>query len=280
MFEDLDGRRWHSVRDAFWEGRLNFPSERTAPEQLEFLLRFLTAISTRPWDARGLRHEMMGGDLFLWRFYRSWLLSVGLTLPGQYMSPLEGPLSDEGHSAMLMLQATREPEWIDVPMQEVIDAVRGAMPGSDPAGEAARDRFERAVAGRRNVFARETMGGRHVVSLTGFETTGRMPLRRVIWSASFGDEVTRDTLFAWLAERVDCWDGWAAMAYGKGAGAHASHPHATAGGRRAGQVNGAVRPHREAVLSRAPSSMPMGPFLIGPEVLRFRPARRPSAPLV
>lgn len=223
MLEDQDGCRWHSVRDAFWRGRMNFPLEHLVTEQLELLLRVLTAIERRWLSGNESKHDIFGGDMLFWRFYCCWLASIGLTETDRGLNALAGPLSDEGHSAMLMLQATREPAWIDLPMEEVVDAVRRSMLHSDLGRDASFDQFQRAVAFRRNVFAREAVGNRHLITLTGFENTGRMPIRRVMWSASFGDETTRDTLYAWLAERVDRWDEWSGLAYGAGASTLTHH---------------------------------------------------------
>jgi hypothetical protein len=219
VLEDMDGVRWHSVRDAFWRGRMNFPTQHLVPEQLELLLRVLSSIERRWVNGSENRHDLFGGDMLFWRFYCCWLASVGLTDLGRSLNALEGTLSDEGHSVMLMLQATRDPAWVDVPMDQVVDTVRSAMLDDDLDREASFGRFEHAVACRLNVFARETVGGRHLVTLTGFQGTGRMPVRRVTWSASFGDKLARDTLFAWLAERVDRWDDWAECAYRDGASA-------------------------------------------------------------
>lgn len=223
LLEDQDGNRWRSVRDAFWRGRMNFPFHDVVPEQIELLLRVLSAINQRWLNSSENRHDLFGGDMLFWRFYLCWLASTGLTDVGNGVGALSGPLSDEGHSAMLMLQATRDPAWITLPMKEVVAAVKGAMLEPDRHHEAAFKQFESEVAFRRNVFAREEMGNQYLVTLTGFETTGRMPLRRVTWSAAFSDATSRDTLFIWLAERVDRWDDYAKIAYGDGASALTHH---------------------------------------------------------
>mgnify|MGYP005991763903 CR=1 FL=1 len=220
--EDMDGSRWHSVRDAFWQGRMHFPREHVVPEQMELLLRVLSAVDQRWSNGSENRHDLFGGDMMFWRFYLCWLASVGLTEPERGMSALEGPLSDEGHSVMLMLQATRDPAWVDLPMDQVVEAVRRTML-DDRHDQGAFERFERAVAFRPNVFARETVGGRHLVTLTGFQGSARMPVRRVLWSVAVDDERVRDAFFAWVADRVDRWDDYGEMAYNKGAAALTSH---------------------------------------------------------
>lgn len=219
VLEDVDGRRWTSVREAFWSGRMNFPLAHLVPEQLELLLRVLSSIERRWVNGSENRHDLFGGDMLFWRFYCCWLASVGLTDLGRSLNALEAGLSDEGNSVMLMLRATRDPAWADLPMTKVIDAVRTAMLDGGPICASSFEHFERAVAYRNNVFAREMMGDRHLVTLTGFQDQGRMPVRRVIWSASFGDERKRDMFFIWLAERVDRWDDWAECAYYNGTSA-------------------------------------------------------------
>lgn len=218
VIEDADDRHWHSVREAFWMGRMNFPSPAWAPEQLEFLVRVLGTME-REWDGTAeSRHDLFGGDLLFWRFYYSWLNSVGLTVMADTPWATEAKLSAEGRAVLRMLQATRVPEWVDVPMREVIASVRRAfLEDVTTEREAALRQFEASVCNRRNVFARETVYQHYLVTLTGFETTGRMPIRRVMWSASFSDEVCRDRLYVWLSQRVDRWDDWAALAYETGA---------------------------------------------------------------
>jgi hypothetical protein len=101
--------------------------------------------------------------------------------------------------------------------------VRGAArTAADDDREQVLRSFERGVVRLHFLFAREKLAGRPVVTLTGFGD-GRMPLRRVIWSQSFEDADVRDDFFAWLAERVDRWEDWGAMAYRREAQALTAH---------------------------------------------------------
>lgn len=91
--------------------------------------------------------------------------------------------------------------------------------------EQALQNFERAIGLRRHVFARETVGQSHAITLTSM-TSGspaRMPVRRVTWSLAFDDQSVRDDLFAWIAARVDHWDHWGRMAYRRGGNAFTQH---------------------------------------------------------
>lgn len=222
--EDAQGRTWRSVREAFWEGQLQFPATHVIPEQLELLLRVLAAINRGWFGGDEDKHDLFGGDMLFWRYYQCWLCSVGLLDAGSPANPLSAGLSDEGRSVLLMLQATREPEWIPLPIAAVIDAVRNAdRTVADDDREQALRTFERGVTRLRHLFARESVHRSHLVTLTGLDTVARMPLRKVVWSQSFPDACVRDDFFAWLAERVDRWEDWGGVAYSKGADALTAH---------------------------------------------------------
>lgn len=228
--EDDDGRTWRTVREAFWQGELGFSSVHFADEQHELMLRVLSAIDSRWLGLAEGRHELFDGDMLFWRFYQCWLSSIGLVgskEPAVWSStPLDAGLTPDGRSVLMMLRATREPEWEALPMKDVVDAVVAAGRGVDlDAREAALRTFEDDVGFRRHLFAREGVGTSHLVTLTGLATGpgARMPTRRVTWSISFKDRKTRDDLFAWFAARVDHWDEWGVLAYRKGADAFTRH---------------------------------------------------------
>jgi hypothetical protein len=217
--EDEGGRRWPSVRHAFWQTELDFCEVSFMPEQLELMLRVLVSVDMLGRGDAEIRYELFGGDMTFRAFYMCWLQSVGLlTRPGG--------LSPEGRSALLMLMATRDPEWEDLPFPDVIAAVVEASRGpSDRDREEALQGFERCVGLRRHVFAREMVGKSHAITLTGManERPARMPTRRVTWSLVFDDVVVRDGLFTWIAARVDHWDHWGHIAYNRGADAFTQH---------------------------------------------------------
>lgn len=222
--EDTEGRRWSGVRDAFWQGRLGFPATHLIPEQLELLTRVLGAIDQRWVGAQEHKHDLFAGDMMFWRFYQCWMSSIDLVASGPEVDPLSASLTDEGRSVLAMLRATREPAFVDLPIAAVLDAVRAAgRDTADDEREAALRAFERGVSRQHWVFARETLAGHYVVTLTGVETAARMPMRKVVWSQAFPDERVRDDFFAWAAVRVGRWEDWGAIAHGKGADALTSH---------------------------------------------------------
>lgn len=227
VLEDEDGRTWRSVRDAFWQGELGFPNAHFVPEQHELMLRVMSSLSSRWSDESESMQDLFGGDMLFWRFYRCWLTSIGMTsTSGAPSSPLDAGLSPEGRSVLMMLRATRDPAWEQLPMTEVIDAVAASMRRPDDDGrEQSLQGFERSIGLRRHVFAREDLGRSHLVTLTGFASGPgtRMPTRRVTWSQAFTDASARDDLFAWLAARVERWDDWGEMALERGAGAFGQH---------------------------------------------------------
>lgn len=183
----------------------------------------MTAIVT---DWRGVeehQHDVFNGDMMFWRFHQSWLASIGMVemTPGD--SALHAPLSALGRSVLLMLQATREPEFERLPMTAVMAAATADCTLDGEAREHTLKAFEREVGFRRHVFARESIGTSHLVTLTGITAGARMPTRNVAWSQSFPNAHSRDDLFAWLAERVHRWDDWGKLAHHQGATALTSH---------------------------------------------------------
>jgi hypothetical protein len=224
VLQDAEGREWRSVRDAFWQGKLNFPATNGADEYQELLLRALTAIDNRGLNGAENTYDLFDGDMHSWHFYTNWLSSVDLIERINGTSPVEAALSDLDRSVMFMLQATREPDWVDLPMASVIDAIRlQEWGGADDGREEVLRLFEREVARRPYVFARERVHRLHLITLTGIGVGARMPVRRVMWSRSFADERARDDFFAWLAQRVDRWDAWGGLAYSKGSTALTEH---------------------------------------------------------
>lgn len=220
-FEDEDGRKWGSVRDAFWRGELGFPDTHAVREQLEFLLRVLLSIDMAERHNSERRFDLFRGNLILWTFYMCWLGTVGLLQRGS-----TDDLSPEGQSVLMMLLATRDPEWEDLPIADVMAAVVAAScDPSDREREQALQDFEREVGFRRHVFARETVGQSQAIILTSMASGSptRMPTRRVAWSLAFDDVAVRDDLFAWIAARVDHWDHWGRMAYRQGSDAFTQH---------------------------------------------------------
>jgi hypothetical protein len=221
-YEDAAGRNWASVRDAFWVGELGFPSVHFAPEQHELMLRVMTAIKSM-WCGEERQHDIFGGDMMFWRFYQCWLASIGMIGKSNERNFFDGGLTSLGRSVLMMLQATREPEFERLPMSAVVAAVSASKGLDAEARERALITFEQQVGFRRHLFARENLGRRYLVTLTGLKVGARMPTRNIAWSQSFANAKSRDDLFVWLAERVHRWDDWGEIAYRKGASALTSH---------------------------------------------------------
>lgn len=217
VVEDGKGGAWDSVRAAFWTGQLGFPASAKFQEQIELLLRVLTALHLRPDEHTESLYDLFTGDHMFWRFYICWLASVGLVAPHDDRLGLTPELSPEGRSVLLMLQATRDSLWCEVPMSEVTAAVLTAKGERLGALEATLKAFEVEVAGRPHVFARERLHKQPVITLTASCRGARMPLRRVVWSMSFPHAGERDAFFLWLSRRLDRWDAWGELAYHDGA---------------------------------------------------------------
>lgn len=217
VIEDSADRTWSTVREAFWVGELGFPSNRFGREQQELMTRVLTAIDARWVGCDERRYDMFDGDMLSWHFFLCWLASIGMLDISDKSDARDAPLSTKGRSVMRMLQATREPDWQDLPMAEVVEALASVDDGApDEAREHALQEFERSIGERRHVFARERVGRHPVVTLTSFALEARMPTLRVVWSLSFVNERGRDDFFAWIAQRVDRWDDWGILAHDRG----------------------------------------------------------------
>ena len=127
-------------------------------------------------------------------------------------------------SVLAMLLATRDPKVAEVPFSRVLEAVRNAeRAAADDEREQALRLFERGVSEMECLFAREGLNEHSLITLTRFDTTARMPLRRVVWSKTFPDVQLRDDFFAWLAERFDRWPDWGKLAFGRGADSLTHH---------------------------------------------------------
>lgn len=204
------------------QSELGFGDMSTVPAQLEFLLRILLSVDMGGRGETESQYELFRSEPLFWTFYMGWLGAVGLLARTGRLGVFEERLSPEGRSALMMLMATREPEWEDLPIVGVIaPVVASSRVPSDLVREQALQDFERSVGIRRHLFAREMVGRIHTITLTSMATgrPARMPMQRVTWSLAFDDMIVRDDLFAWIAARVDHWDRWGSLAYSQGADA-------------------------------------------------------------
>ena len=72
---DEHGRRWETVREAFWIGRLGMPPSLTMEEHLERLITYLAVTDHRVVHVRKSIHDLFAGEQDFERFYRTRVLS-------------------------------------------------------------------------------------------------------------------------------------------------------------------------------------------------------------
>lgn len=209
---DEDGRRWRSVREAFWVGRCGMPLVAGEPpaEILETIHAVLAAKSRRDPSVPEMRHDVIGHqalDLLL----MSWMIGQGLLAPEAGEHPWNGQITAEGHAVLLMLDATRPvPVRRMRPSRPSIDLLvalgRGSMPG-----EERRTEVEAAAAGWEAGFLRRDLGSRPTIVLFR-RGDGAMPVLQTVWSMTFDDVQQRDGFYDWLCHRLDRWPAWAEIA--------------------------------------------------------------------
>jgi hypothetical protein len=211
---DEDGRRWKSVREAFWIGRLGMPNSLTIEEGLERLMAHLAAISRRVVHVAENAHDLFAGEQDFERFYRTWVYSQGLTGGDP---PFGTGISAEGHAALVMLASTRPSQVRGIPVGS--ESIRTLAPSkaSDAETAAWLDRVEALAAKLPFRFERRELWRKPAIALIGDGLGTVMPLRRTLWMQSFSDNLSRDRFHVWLAHRLDRWEGWGKMAYQRGA---------------------------------------------------------------
>ncbi len=232
---DEHGATWPSIRLAFWRGRLGMRQgiahESDAPafrgpepwleEQFETLIAVLW-VAARGFHtgSRELSTDIFRNSIVFEHHYRNWLVGAGLLVVGPSISS-NGVLTDEGWAVLLMLKATRPNELIDVEVGYGAIELAGGKDMVEIAHPAV-DTRELAF-----VFEREDIANQACIVLIDRQSTrGRMPMRRTLWSASFGAKQERDRMFAWLCARSDRWDEWGNTAR-RGADALSQHLLAT-----------------------------------------------------
>lgn len=211
---DEQGRRWDTVRDAFWVGRLGMPHSLMIEESLERLMAYLAASSRRVVHVDESAHDLFGGEQDFERFYRIWVYAQGLTGGDP---PFGSGISAEGHAALVMLASTRPSQIRGLPVGSDAIATLAPSKASDTETEAWLDRVETAAAKLPFRFERRELWRKPTVALVG-DTLGEIvPLRRTLWMQSFTDNAARDRFHVWLAHRLDRWEAWGKMAFERGA---------------------------------------------------------------
>lgn len=222
-YVDEAGRKWPSVRAAFWQGRLGMAphNERNREEQLEMLLATLAASDRQRRHPVENTLDLHDGSVRLYRLYRYWLQSIGLIGDGLNGDPFDGRTTPEGLAVVKMLLATRTPELHGAPIgAEAIRMMAGAPEAGDVTDLQRLAAFEVTAAARlANAFVRRNIGRVPVIALDHRDGAGLMPIVRTIWSVDLADGTSRDALYAWLVARVDRWDHWGSIAFRSGGAA-------------------------------------------------------------
>lgn len=211
---DEHGRRWETVREAFWIGRLGMARSIMTEEHLERLMTYLATTSRRVVHGSESVHDLFAGEQDFERFYRAWVYSQGLAGGDP---PFGSGISVEGHAVLVMLAATRPSQVRSVPVGGEAIATLAPSKASDVETAAWLDRIE-AMSGKLPFrFERRELWRKPAVALVGDGLGGVVPLRRTLWMQSFSDNPSRDRFHVWLAHRLDRWEAWGNMAYRRGA---------------------------------------------------------------
>ena len=218
---DEHGRRWPSLREYIWCGRLGMArgSNWEFTAMTEFLLAVLAAIDRRMVYIEERVDDLFAGAWDIARNYGAWLeghkLAEGLT----------GDLTPEGRAILVALASTRSAEAAPIPIGLPTVAPWRGLDGGDTQEERKRAfkvnaAFAENLPGR---FIREQIGREWGIKLIGAPEGPNIPLGRVLWTMTFPDQYARDRLFAWLVHRIDRWEAWTALASKHGAQAFTEH---------------------------------------------------------
>jgi hypothetical protein len=207
---DGQGRRWNTVREAFWVDRLGMTASPFAEEQLERLTAYLAAVSRRVVHVEESAHDLFAGEQDFERFYRIWVDARGLTAGA---GPFGSGISTEGHAALVMLVMTRPSQIRSIPVGSEAIAKLAPSKASIPEAAAWLDRVEAFAARLPFRFERRQLWRKPAVALVGDVLGDVMPLRRTLWMQTFLDHQTRDRFHTWLAYRLDRWEAWGSIAH-------------------------------------------------------------------
>lgn len=217
---DEEGRRWKSVREAFWIGRLGMPNSLMMEEGLERLMAHLAAISHRVVHVAENAHDLFAGEQDFERFYRTWVYSQGLTGGDP---PFGTGISMEGHAALVMLASTRPSQVRGFPVGSEAIQTLAPSKASDAETAAWLDRVEAQTKELPFRFERRELWQKPTIALIGDGLGEMVPLRRTLWMQSFSDNHSCDRFHVWLAHRLDRWESWGKMAYLRGASVLTQH---------------------------------------------------------
>lgn len=211
---DEHGRRFKTVREAFWIGRLGMPDSLNMEENLERLAAYLAVISRRVVRVDESAHDLFAGEQDFERFYRSWVYAQGLTGGAP---PFGDGISAEGYAALVMLASTRPSQIRGIPLGSEAIATLAPSKASEVEIATWLDHVEAVSAKLPFRFKRQELWRKPALALVGDGLGEVVPLRRTLWMQSFSDSRSRDRFHVWLAHRLDRWESWGTMAYLRGA---------------------------------------------------------------
>lgn len=226
-FEDENGMRWRSLREALWEQRFGMAtvSHSELDRQLEFLLSVLVILDRRNPDIEEKVYDIFSTDWPGQAFYAAWMHGQRLLITVNGAALLNSPLTPEAKAILAMLAMTRAPAEAPVAMGMTWIRARGGRQGKQDR-EMLRDlllRQERFAEHLPYRFIRGETSSKPTITLVGDRLGPNLPMRRVVWSMMFGDEYSRDRMYLWLHERIDRWVKWGEIAHIRGARALSEH---------------------------------------------------------
>ena len=215
MYIDAADRKYRSVRDAFWGGRLRLPIpiSRTAMATIETIHAFMASLARQPNDARSRLTDLFRGELGYERVMGIWLGKEGLLT--FHADGYANGLTDEGWSVLHMLHATRPVEVRqERPSRATVEQL--AELGLGPEDRAERlARVEHASENWDVAFRRIWIGSRPTITLHR-RGNGPIPVKQTVWTMTLDSPVQRDAIYDWLVGRMDRWVDWADLAAEQG----------------------------------------------------------------
>lgn len=219
---DENGRKWNSVREAFWSGRLGLPyHSRSADQTLEFMASYMAICDGRFVAPEERVSDIFQGDRHVCELYVTFLDTAGL------VDARNDRLTPEGRAALSMLIATRtlDDAQNDVGMDWIVAnrAVAGWQERKTAAEQV--ERREHVAARMMHRFVTDEIDGKPAIKLIGLRITKEIPVRSTLWSMTWEgkNRYARDRFYLWLLERIDRWDDYSEMVTDKGARALSEH---------------------------------------------------------
>lgn len=208
---DDQGRRWHSLREALWVGRLGMIDDEqhaaVNDEQVEFLLAVLSAIDRTVVSVAGMVTDMFNNNWINTAHYAAWLGGQGLIEAAHSLT--NAKLTPEGRAILVMLAATRKRELATLPtgLPSLHPFARLRPEPDQQAMSAAIAAAEAALPVDIVRFMRKDTAKRPAIVLVG-AANARLPMAETHWSISFAEGYQRDRFYLWLLAHADRWSAW------------------------------------------------------------------------